>query len=108
MAFVSDFSCECISSELDLFMVPPTQTSIQQAEWVEYQQLTSILGNAAIEFNVIGSGEEYVDLSNVMLYVRAKIVKKTTQSCRIHLPPRPSIFCFTVCSVRSTYLSTVH
>jgi len=54
--------------ETDLFTVPPTQTSIQQAEWVEYQPLTSILGNAPIEFSVIGSGEEYVDLSNVMLY----------------------------------------
>jgi len=52
----------------DLFTVPPTQTSIQQAEWVEYQPLTSILGTAPIEFSVIGSGEEYVDLSNVMLY----------------------------------------
>jgi len=77
MAFVSDFSCECVKTELDLFTVPPTQTSIQQeAEWVEYQPLTSILGNAPIEFSVIGSGEEYIDLSNnVMLYVRAKITR---------------------------------
>jgi len=36
MAFVSDFSCECVKTELDIFAVPPTQTSIQQAEWVEY------------------------------------------------------------------------
>ena len=36
MAFVSDFSCECAKTELDIFAVPPTQTSIQQAEWVEY------------------------------------------------------------------------
>jgi len=55
--------------------VPPTQTRIQQAEWVEYQPMTSILGNAPIEFGVVGSGEEYVDLSNVMLYVRAKIAR---------------------------------
>jgi len=75
MAFVSDFSCECVKTELGLFTVPPTQTSIQQAEWVEYQPLTSILGNAPIEFSVIGSGEEYIDLSNVMLYVRAKITR---------------------------------
>ena len=75
MAFVSDFSCECVKTELDIFAVPPTQTSIQQAEWVEYQPLTSILGNAPIEFGVVGSGEEYVDLSNVVLYVRAKIVR---------------------------------
>jgi len=41
MAFVSDFSCECVKTELDIFAVPPTQTSIQQAEWVEYQPLTA-------------------------------------------------------------------
>jgi len=75
MAFVSDFSSECVKTELDIFAVPPTQTSIQQAEWVEYQPLTSILGSALIEFGVIGTGEEYVDLSNVMLYVRAKITR---------------------------------
>jgi len=54
MAFVSDFSCECVKTELDIFAVPPTQTSIQQAEWVEYQPSTSILGNAPIELGVVG------------------------------------------------------
>ena len=75
MAFVNELSCECTKSELDLFAVPPTQTSIQQAGWIEYQPLTSILGNAPIEFDVIGSGEDYLDMANVMLYVRAKIVQ---------------------------------
>jgi len=56
-----------------LFALPPTQTSIEQANWVEYQPLTSILGNAAIEFDVTGTGEDYLDMSNVMLYVRAKV-----------------------------------
>ena len=102
MAFVLDFSCECVKTELDIFAVPPTQTSIQQAEWVEYQLLTSILGNAPIEFGVVGSGEEYVDLSNVMLYVRAKIVRKTMTTW-LRIPPlRPSVFCFTACSVNWT------
>jgi len=75
MAFVSDFCCECVKTELDIFAVPPTQTSFQPAEWVEYQPMTSILGSTPIEFGVIGSGEEYIDLSNVMLYVRAKVVR---------------------------------
>jgi len=79
MAFVNELSCECTKSELDLFAVPPTQTSIQQAGWVEYQPLTSILGNAPIEFDVIGSGEDYMDLANVLLYVRAKIVKNNNE-----------------------------
>jgi len=98
MAFVSDFSCECVKTDLDIFAVPPTQTSIQQAELVEYQPLTSILGNVPIEFGVVGSGEEYVDLSNVMLYVRASVVRNN--NCDLTADPRrPSIFCFTACSV---------
>jgi len=75
MAIVNELSCECMKSELDLFAVPPTQTSIQQAEWVEDQPLTSILGGAPTEFDVIGSGEDYLDLTKVMLYVRAKVTQ---------------------------------
>jgi len=75
MAFVSDQSCECAKSELDIFAVPPTQTSVLQAEYIEYQPLTSIAGNAPIEFSIIGTGENYIDLANVLLYVRAKIVR---------------------------------
>ena len=102
MAFVSDFSCRCVTTELDIFAVPPTQTSIQQAEWVEYQPLTSILGNAPIEFGVVGSGEEYVDLSNVMLYVRAKIVRNNNGDLAADSTAAPVIFCFTACSVKWT------
>jgi len=29
MAFVSNQSCECLKFELDLFSVPPTQTSVE-------------------------------------------------------------------------------
>jgi len=56
-----------------LFALPPTQTSIQQANWVECQPLTSIFSNAPIEFDVTETGEDYLDISNVMLYVRAKV-----------------------------------
>jgi len=73
MAFVNELSCECTKSELDLSALLPTQTSIQQANWVEYQPLTSILGNAPIEFDVTRTGEDYLDMSNVMLYVRARV-----------------------------------
>ena len=86
MAFVNELSCECTKSELDLFVVPPTQTSVQQARWVEYQPLTSILGNAPIEFDVIGSGEDYIDVANVLLYVRQKLRKKITQTW-VQIPP---------------------
>ena len=73
MAFVHEQSCECTKSELDLFSVPPTQTSIESGTWAEYHPLSSITDGAPIEFEVSGTGEEYLDLANSHLYIKAKI-----------------------------------
>ena len=73
MAFVHPQSCECVKSELDLFSVPPTQTSIESGGWVEYNPISSITDTTPIEFSVSGSGQDYIDLANTQLYVRAKI-----------------------------------
>ncbi|XP_063991153.1 uncharacterized protein F54H12.2-like [Diachasmimorpha longicaudata] len=48
MAFLHSHSSECVKSELDLFTIPPTQTS---------------------------HGEEYIDLAHIMIKVRARIMK---------------------------------
>ena len=73
MAFVHDQSCECTKSELDLFSVPPTQISVEQGNWVEYHPITAVAGDSPIEFDVSGSGEDYIDFENTMLYVKAKL-----------------------------------
>ena len=73
MAFVHDQSCECTKSELDLFSVPPTQTSMEQGNWVEYHPITTVTGDSPIEFDINGSGEDYIDFANTMLYVKAKL-----------------------------------
>ena len=75
MAFLHSSSCECVKSELDLFTLPPTQTSIEQGEWVQYKPLASLTDDSPIEFVVPGHGDEYIDLSHTMLHVQAKIVK---------------------------------
>src|SRR6478609_5025824 len=75
MAFVHPQSCECAKSELDLFVVPPTQTSIESGGWVEYNPISSIADGLPIEFVVGGSGQDYIDLANTQLYVRAQILK---------------------------------
>jgi len=75
MAFVHELSCECTKSELDLFSVPPTQTAMEQGSWIEYHPLTGIADGAPIEFDVNGTGEDYLDFANSMLYVRAKITQ---------------------------------
>jgi len=75
MAFVHDDSCECIKSELDLFSVPPTQTSIENGSWVEYHPLSTLADGSPIEFEICGSGEDYLDFSNSYLHVLAKVTK---------------------------------
>ena len=75
MAFAHDMSCECTKSELDLFSVPPTQTSMEQGSWVEYHPLTTVSDGSPIEFDVSGTGDEYVDFANTMLYVKAKVTQ---------------------------------
>ena len=75
MALVHSQSCECVISELDLFSVPPTQTSIEHGQWVEHHPLATITDNGPIEFSISGSGEDYLDLANSHVYIRAQILK---------------------------------
>lgn len=75
MAFLHSQSCECVKTELDLFAVPPTQTSIENGQWVNYKPLSSITEDGPIEFVIPGHGEDYLDLSQTMLYLNAKIIK---------------------------------
>ena len=61
MAFVHKQSCE---GELDLFAVPPTQTSSEDGRWVEHQPLMSLDSGGQIEFVIPGTGDAYLDLAN--------------------------------------------
>ena len=75
MAFVHHDSQECTKSELDLFTIPATQTSVTKGQWIEYHPISNITDSGPIEFNVSGTGEEYLDLARTQLYVKAKITK---------------------------------
>lgn len=76
MAFIHQKSCECIKSELDLFSLPPTQTSIDSGKWVEYKPISSLTEDSPIEFVIPGHGEEYIDLAQTLLHIEASIVKE--------------------------------
>ena len=75
MAFVHKQSCEGVKSELDLFAVPPTQTSIADGRWVEHQPLTYLDSGGPIEFVIPGTGDAYLDLANTYLLIRARVVR---------------------------------
>lgn len=74
-ALIHKDSHACAKSELDLFLIPPTQTAIEKGYFVEYHPIGNIRDGVPVEFSISGSGEDYFDLSSSYLYVKAKIVK---------------------------------
>ncbi len=63
--------------ELDLFVVPSTNTSVEEGCWGEYLPLV-ITNTGPLEFRVSSSESGYIDLSRTCLYLSVKIINKTT------------------------------
>lgn len=76
MSFLHVQSCECIKSELDLFALPSTQTSIEGGQWIHYKPLSSLTDDSPIEFVIPGQSNEYIDLSQTMIHMKVKVVKQ--------------------------------
>ena len=69
-------SPESVDTGLNIFSVPPTQTSTETGGYTEYFPLAVLSQSTTIEFDILNkNGSEYLDLSNSYLSVRAKIVK---------------------------------
>lgn len=63
-------------SELDLFNVPLTKTSVLEGEFHEILPIRSARSNAPIEFEIDGNTDHYVDLNNTFLHVECKVKSK--------------------------------
>ncbi|XP_033729791.1 uncharacterized protein F54H12.2-like [Pecten maximus] len=74
MSLVHQNSCECVQSELDLFDTPPTQTSVEDGYWHQIGTVTSVNDGGPYVFDVSGAGDDYLDLANTSLYVKAQIL----------------------------------
>jgi hypothetical protein len=74
MALVHQNSCECTKSELDLFGVPPTQTSLEHGYWEQKGLPLALTDHDPYEFAVSGAGDDYIDLFNTYLFVEAHIM----------------------------------
>lgn len=73
MAFLHTQSCECMKSELSLFDIPPTQTTIEGSNWVQYKPISSLTNDSPIEFVIPGNGDDYIDLTHTLLNVRVTL-----------------------------------
>ena len=73
MVVISPRSCLCVKGELNLFTVPPTQTSVEHGCTMDYHPVSTLTDNVPVEFNILGSGEDYIDLTNTFLHLDMKI-----------------------------------
>ena len=74
MALVHQNSCECTKSELDLFVVPPTQTSVEHGYWEQKGLTSTLTDQGPYEFTVSGAADDHIDLFNTYLFVESQIV----------------------------------
>ena len=59
----------------DLFLLPPTQSSFQKGESIDYHPVASLSDGGPIEFKVSGIGKEFLDLARSYLYLKVKVSK---------------------------------
>src|SRR5258705_9572039 len=74
MAFIHNVSSEATKTELDIFSLPPTQTSIEHGSWVHFKPIATISNAGPIEFVVPGAGDYYMDLAHTQLHLTVKIL----------------------------------
>ena len=64
---------EATPSSLDLFLKTSTQTAIVEGRWVEVRPINSIEETAPVDFHIDGTSEDFIDLSETYLKVKARI-----------------------------------
>jgi hypothetical protein len=69
MALVHPNSCECTKSKLDLFEVPPTQTSVAYGYWEQKGLTSALTDQGPYKFAVSGAGESKCSIPVICTYL---------------------------------------
>ena len=66
---------EVKNSALCIFDQPAVQTDMLKYNVCDYYPLTSVTTGGPIEFHVSGSADEYIDVNDINVYIRANVTK---------------------------------
>ncbi|XP_069090212.1 uncharacterized protein F54H12.2-like [Pleurodeles waltl] len=92
MAFIHCASGECVKSELDLFSLKITRTSIENSFFMKVSPLAALTPLALIEFYVSGSTDMYLDLNNTLLHLVCKITKANGTNIKDDVKVAPTAY----------------
>ena len=70
---VNSSSAESTTSQVDLFSVPASQTSLEEGSFTEYHPVSILTSTGPIELTISAENSNYIDLANSFLYVRASV-----------------------------------
>ena len=62
-------------NNLALFRWPKVESATQKMEWIKFRPVNQLTEGAAIEFNIPGTSMTYIDLKNLLVSIKLKIVK---------------------------------
>jgi hypothetical protein len=65
----------CTKSELEVFRPINVQVALTDGRWQAYQPLNALTNADIIEFIVPATSNEVIDMNNISIYVKAKILK---------------------------------
>ena len=68
-------SSESVTSQLDLFSVPPTQTSLEDGIFTEYRPMSMLTLAGPVEFCIAAESSNYIDLANSFLCIGALVTQ---------------------------------
>jgi len=71
---------ECAKSELDLFSIPPTQTSIEEGVWDNIYPQPNFQESAVLRFDIPGTNNHYLNLGETELHLKVSLRKKGTDA----------------------------
>lgn len=75
--------------ELALFERPLVDGGVQKVRWIEYRAVNQITQGSAIEFQVNGGGNYYVDLRRTHLHVSVRVMKSDGTPIPPYRPTSP-------------------
>ena len=79
-------------TELDLFSVPETQTSIISHHTVYHHPLSTLTDQGPVEFFISGSGEEYIDPNDITAHITCRITRPDGTALKEKANVAPSNF----------------
>ena len=89
-------------TELDVFSIPPTQTSTEYGNCVEYHPLSSITDSGPIEFDVSSSGQNYLDFAILSYSSKLRLLEATGTTLPMEITWEESTCFYIVYSSKST------